>query len=295
MSLSLKRPSPIGLLLLSILSVQFGSALAKSLFSDLGPWGVVSLRVSFSACLLFIFWRLKWNDRIRDNIGSIITYGLVLAAMNSAFYAAIDRIPLGIAITLEFTGPLGLAVLKSQHRLDFLWAALAIAGIALLTPINGFSIDLTGMGLALLAGVFWALYILLAAKVGAQVSGIEGLAWALVVSSIILLPIGIITTGSALLNPKLLTLGAGVAVLSTMVPYSFEIVALRSLPIKVFSIMLSLEPMAGVLAGLLILGEKLSARSLTACLLVSIAAAGAAKFNSTNAQPALPIRDINEN
>ncbi|PZO14066.1 MAG: EamA family transporter [Leptolyngbya foveolarum] len=282
---TLKRPSPIGLLLCSILFVQFGSALAKSLFGELGPWGVVSLRVSFSALFFFVVWRLKWNAKIRENIGSIIAFGLILAAMNSAFYAAIDRIPLGIAITLEFTGPLGLAVLKSQRWLDLFWAMLAIAGISLLAPINGFTIDLLGMGLALLAGVFWAIYILLAAKVGARLSGIEGLAWALVVSTIILLPIGIATTGSALLNPKLLALGAGVALLSTAIPYSFEMTALRSLPIKVFSIMLSLEPMAGVIAGLLILQEKLSVRAIAACLLVSIAAAGAARFNPTPPPP----------
>ncbi len=283
---TLKRPSPIGLLLFSILSVQFGSALAKSLFGELGPWGVVSLRVSFSALFFFVVWRLKWNANIRKNIGPIIAFGLILAAMNSAFYAAIDRIPLGIAITLEFTGPLGLAVLKSQRWLDFFWAMLAIAGILLLAPVNGFTIDLLGMGLALLAGIFWAIYILLAAKVGAQLSGIEGLAWALVVSTMVLLPIGIATTGSALLNPKLLGLGAGVALLSTAIPYSFEMTALRSLPIKVFSIMLSLEPMAGVVAGLLVLQEQLSARAIAACLLVSIAAAGAARFNPATPPPA---------
>ena len=290
MSKGLKRltnqPSPIGLLLVSILSVQFGSALAKSLFSELGPWGVVSLRVSFSAIFFFAVWRFKWNAKVRENIVPIILFGIVLAAMNSAFYAAIDRIPLGIAITLEFAGPLGLAILKSQRKLDLLWAILAIAGIALLSPTKGFAIDLLGMGLALLAGVFWAFYILLAAKVGAQISGIEGLAWALVVSTVLLLPFGVAMAGNALLNPKLLALGAGVALLSTTIPYAIELIVLRSLPIKVFSIMLSLEPMAGVLAGLLILGEQLSARAIAACLLVSIAAAGAAKSNP--AAPPLP-------
>ena len=282
---SIKRPSPISLLLVSILSVQFGSALAKSLFGALGPWGVVSLRVTFSAIFFFIVWRFKWNAKVRENIGPIVLFGVVLAAMNSAFYAAIDRIPLGIAITLEFAGPLGLAILKSQRKLDLLWAALAIAGISLLAPTNGFNINLLGMALALLAGVFWALYIVLAAKVGSQLSGIEGLAWALIVSTVLLLPIGIATTGSALLNPKLLALGAGVALLSTTIPYAIELIVLRSLPIKVFSIMLSLEPMAGVLAGLIVLGEQLSARSLAACLLVSIAAAGAAKSNPATPPP----------
>lgn len=280
MNITLKRPSPIGLVLLSIVSVQFGSALAKSLFAELGPWGVVFLRVAFSTLILFVLWRPKWHSQVRQNLTAIITFGVVLALMNSCFYASIDRIPLGIAIALEFTGPLGLSVLKSQRWLDGLWAILAGAGIALITPLSGFDIDGWGILLALAAGVFWALYILLAAQIGQKLSGIEGLAWALAISTLLLLPLGVANAGTALLNPKLLAMGAGVALLSTTLPYSFEMVALRSLPVKVFGIMLSLEPMMGVLAGFWVLGEKLSARSLTACLLVSIAAAGAAKFRT---------------
>ncbi len=285
MNFSFQKPSPTALVLLSILSVQFGSALAKSLFDDLGPWGVVCLRVSFSTLILFSLWRLKWNSGIQQNFRLIVAFGIIFALMNSCFYAAIDRIPLGIAISLEFTGPLGLAILKSQRWLDGLWALIAGVGIVLLTPLSGAVIDGWGIILALAAGLFWALYIVLSAKVGQKLSGIEGLAWALAVSSILLLPIGIATAGSALLNPKLLLMGAGVALLSTTLPYSLEMVALRSLPIKVFGVMLSLEPMAGILAGFLILGETLSARSLTACLLVSIAAAGAAKFKSNPPKP----------
>lgn len=280
MNISIKKPSPVGLVLLAIVSVQFGSALAKSLFGELGMWGVVSLRVSFSTVVLFALWRLKWHSQIRQNFGMIVVFGVVFAAMNSCFYAAIDRIPLGIAISLEFSGPLGLAILKSQRWLDGLWVLLAGAGILLLTPLSGSTVDGWGIILALAAGFFWALYILLSAQVGQRLPGIEGLAWALAVSSVLLLPIGIATAGSALLDPKLLAMGAGVALLSTTVPYSFEMMALRSLPVKVFGIMLSLEPMAGVLAGFLVLGEMLSVRSLSACLLVSIAAAGAARFRS---------------
>ncbi len=280
MNLSIKKPSPVGLVLLAIVSVQFGSALAKSLFGELGMWGVVALRVSFSTVVLFALWRLKWHSQIRQNFGMIVVFGIVFAAMNSCFYAAIDRIPLGIAISLEFSGPLGLAILKSQRWLDGLWVLLAGAGILLLTPLSGSTVDGWGIILALAAGFFWALYILLSAQVGQRLPGIEGLAWALAVSSVLLLPVGIATAGSALLDPKLLAMGAGVALLSTTVPYSFEMMALRSLPVKVFGVMLSLEPMAGVLAGFLILGERLSVRSLSACLLVSIAAAGAARFRS---------------
>jgi inner membrane transporter RhtA len=283
MTIPLKKPSPTALVLLSILSVQIGSALAKSLFSELGPWGVVALRVSFSTLILFAVWRLKWNSNIRQNLKLIVAFGFVFALMNGCFYAAIARIPLGIAISVEFTGPLALAVLKSKRPLDGLWALLAGLGILLLTPLSGANIDGWGVMLALFAGLFWAVYIVLATQVGQKLSGLEGLAWALAVSSLLLLPVGIATAGSALLNPRLLLMGAGVALLSTTLPYSFEMVALRSLPIQVFSILLSLEPMAGVLAGFLILGEKLSVRSLIACLLVSIAAAGAAKFQ--NSQP----------
>ncbi|NJM96446.1 MAG: EamA family transporter [Phormidesmis sp. RL_2_1] len=283
MTITFKEPSPIGLLLLAIISVQFGSALAKSLFDDLGIWGIVSLRVSFSTAILFALWRLKWHSRILDNIQAIIAFGIVFAAMNSCFYAAIDRIPLGVAISLEFTGPLGLAILKSQRWLDGFWAILAGVGIVLLTPLSGSSVDGWVFCWLWQPGCFGALYILLSARVGQRLSGIEGLAWALAVSSALLLPIGIATAGSALLNPRLLAMGAGVAVLSTALPYSLEMVALRSLPIKVFGVMLSIEPTMGVVAGFLILGEKLSVRSLIACLLVSVAAAGAAKFQGPKA------------
>jgi inner membrane transporter RhtA len=288
MNISLKQPSPIGLVLLSIISVQFGSALAKSLFAELGPWGVVFLRVAFSTLILFALWRPKWHSQIRQNLGAIVAFGTVLTLMNACFYGSIERIPLGIAIALEFTGPLGLSVLKSQRWLDGLWAALAAVGIVLITPLSGFEIDSLGIVLALAAGVFWALYILLAADMGQKLSGVEGLTWALAVSTLLLLPMGVITAGSALLDPRLLAMGAGVAMLSTTLPYSFEMVALRSLPVKVFGIMLSLEPMMGVLAGFLVLGEKLSARSLSACVIVSIAAAGAAKFRAAPSDPIYP-------
>ncbi len=282
MNLSLKRPSPIGFLLIAILSIQFGSALAKSLFSELGPWGVVALRVTFSALILFAIWRPRLHAQVKSNFKLILVYGLVMTCMNSAFYAAIDRIPLGIAIAIEFTGPLGLSVLKSQKWQDGLWAALAAIGISLLTPLSGANLDPVGILLALFAGLCWALYIILAAKIGPALPGVEGLAWGLLVGTVVLLPIGIATAGSALLSPRLLATGVGVAVLSTALPYACEIAALRTIPVKVFGVMLSVEPMVGVLAGFLILGETLSARSLIACLLVSIAAAGAAQFHKAS-------------
>ncbi|MFK8183716.1 MAG: DMT family transporter [Phormidesmis sp.] len=277
----LKQPPATALVLLAILSVQFGAALAKSLFADLGPWGVVTLRVTFSAILLAGFLRLKWSQGIRQNAPLIVAFGATFALMNSCFYLAIDRIPLGIAVALEFTGPLGLSILNSQRWLDGLWAILAAIGIILLTPLTGATIDPVGILFALIAAVGWALYILCSAKLGNKLPGIEGLAWGLIVSTFLLLPIGIVTTGTALLNPPLLLMGLGVALLSTTLPYSLEMIALRSMPIKVFGVMMSVEPMVGALAGLMILGERLSVRSLLACILVSIAAAGAARCRAT--------------
>lgn len=273
-----RQPPATALVLLAVLSVQFGSALAKSLFTDLGPWGVVTLRVTFSAILLSAFLRLKWHHQIRQNAKLILAFGATFALMNSCFYLAIDRIPLGIAIAIEFTGPLGLSILKSQRWIDGFWTLLAATGIILLTPLTGASIDPLGILFAFIAGIGWALYIICSAKLGQKLPGIEGLAWGLIVSTALLLPIGIVTTGSALLNPTLLILGLGVALLSTTLPYSLEMIALRSMPINVFGVMMSMEPMAGALAGLIVLGETLSARSFLACILVSIAAAGAARY-----------------
>lgn len=281
MDTSLKQPPATALVLLAILSVQFGSALAKTLFADLGPWGVVTLRVTFSAIILSSFLRLKWREQIRQNAKLIAAFGATFALMNSCFYLSIDRIPLGIAIAIEFTGPLGLSVLSSKRWLDGIWAVLAAIGIVLLTPLTGATIDPLGILFAFVAGIGWALYIVCSAKLGQKLPGIEGLAWGLVVSTAILLPIGIATTGATLLNPQLLLLGCGVALLSTTLPYSLEMIALRAMPVSVFGVMMSLEPMAGALAGLIVLGETLSTRSLIACVLVSIAAAGAARFKAT--------------
>jgi inner membrane transporter RhtA len=283
--IQLPQPPPTTLVLLSIISVQIGAALAKTLFDALGPIGVVSIRVSFSALILFACLRLSWNDTIRQNAKLIALFGLIFAVMNSSFYFAIDRLPLGIAIALEFVGPLGLSLLKSKRWLDGFWAVLAGVGIVLLTPLSGAAIDGWGVFFALFAGLFWAFYIIVAARMGQAISGMAGLAWALAVSSLLLLPFGIATAGSALLNPQLLAMGLLVSVLSTTLPYMFEMMALRSLSVQIFGILLSLEPMAGALVGLVILKEALTVRSLTACILISIAAAGATYFKPAPAQP----------
>lgn len=271
---------PTLLVILSIISIQIGAAFSKSLFPEVGSAGMVFLRVGFGAISLFALCRPKWTDKIQQNIKILIGFGVVMALMNLSFYAAIERIPIGIAVTLEFIGPLGLATMKSKRWLDLLWVLLACLGLLLLTPIGGETLDSWGVLLALIAACFWAMYILLSAQVGKSVPGIEGLCWAMVVGAIILAPVGIMSAGSALWQPRLLAIGFAVAILSSIIPYSLEMVALRSLPINVFGILMSLEPMCAAIAGLVVLGETLTLRSMVAIVLVSVAAAGTSQFRA---------------
>jgi inner membrane transporter RhtA len=203
--------------------------------------------------------------------------------MNLAFYSALARIPLGVAVTLEFSGPLAVAVLGSRRLLDGLWVALAAGGIILLAPIGAFGgldLDPVGVGLALLAGLFWATYIILSQKTGAEFSGVTGLAIGMAVGAVALVPVGVFQGGVALLDPKVLVLGAGVALLSSAIPYSLEMEALRRIPAKVFGVLMSLEPAVAALVGLVALGEVLQPRAIVAVFLVTIAAIGASRFAS---------------
>ena len=272
---------PTSLVLLSIGSTQLGSALAKSLFAVLSPMGVVFLRVGFAAIVLLILWRPHLTQ-IRSNYRALILFGLSLALMNLSFYAAIQRIPLGVAVTVEFIGPLGIAIANSRRILDLLWALLAAVGIILLAPIGGLVVDPIGVALALLAGSFWAAYILLSARVGQALPGGAGLALAMAIAAIVLLPVGVLAGGAAMFNPKLLLLGFGVAMLSSTLPYSLELEALRFLPTRVFGVLLSLEPAAAALLGFLILKETLDLRAIVAILLVTVAAFGASRFATTS-------------
>ena len=270
---------PTSLVLLSVGSTQLGSAFAKALFQQAGPAGVVFLRVGFAAAVLFLLWRPQWRSEVRTNLWLLMLFGLSLAFMNFSFYAAIERIPIGVAVALEFVGPLGVAVANSRRRLDLLWVLLAGVGIVLLTPFGGFILDGWGVVLALLAGGLWAAYILLSVRTGQALAGGEGLAWAMAIGAFVLLPIGIAAEGASLLQPSLLFAGFGVALLGSAIPYSLELEALRSLPVQVFGVLLSLEPVAAAIAGFIILGERLEFRAMVAILLVTIAAAGAARFS----------------
>ena len=268
---------PVLLVLLAIASVQIGSALAKGLFDEIGPGGTVFLRLLFAAVVLMAVWRPSLRGRSRRDLVLVVVFGLVLACMNMSFYAALDRIPLGAAVTFEFVGPLGVAVAGSRRPLDLLWVALAAAGILLLSDFGAGGLDGLGIALALLAGAFWAAYILLSARIGSRYEGADGLALAMVVGAVVLVPVGVGEAGGDLLVPWILAAGLAVAVLSSALPYALEMEALRRMPTSVFGVLMSLEPGMAALAGYVVLGEGLEAREIVAILLVVAASAGASR------------------
>jgi inner membrane transporter RhtA len=276
---------PTGLVLVGIGTTQLGAALAKSLFDQVGAAGTVLLRVLFAALILLVLWRpglLRWS---RSNLALAAGFGIALAGMNFSFYAAIDRIPLGIAVTLEFSGPLAVALLGSRRALDLLWAVLAGAGIVLLADPGGGTNDATGVALALVAGACWAAYILLSQRAGRAFPGGTGLAIAMAFGAVLLLPVGVASSGADLLAPGVLAVGASVAILSSALPYSLELEALRRLPAHVFGVLMSLEPAVAALVGFAVLGEVLGAREVAAILLVVVASAGASRAATTAAPP----------
>jgi inner membrane transporter RhtA len=271
------RVPPTVLVLAGVSSVQFGAALAKSLFDELGAGGTVFLRVVAAALVLALIWRPRVAGHGSRDLWLAGLFGLSLAAMNFAFYASLDRIPLGIAVTFEFVGPLGVAVFGSRKPVDLLWVALAAAGILLLSDFGGAELDGLGVALALTAGAFWAAYILLSARVGQAFPGGGGLTLAMLVASVMLAPAGIAEGGADLLLPWILAAGFAVGILSSAIPYTLELEALRRMPAGVFGVLMSIEPAVAALAGFILLGEDLAARELAAILLVVAASAGAAR------------------
>jgi inner membrane transporter RhtA len=275
-----ERIPPTALVLGGVASVQFGAAFAKTLFDEVGPGGAVWLRVLFAALILCALWRPALRGRSSAHWRLILAYGFVLVAMNFTYYESLDRIPLGIAVTFEFVGPLGVAIAGSRHALDLLWVALAAAGILLLSNFGTADLDTLGVALALTAGGFWAAYILLAARVGRTLPGGQGLALGMAAGTIMLMPVGVGQGGGELFSVSVLAIGAAVAVLSSVIPYTLELEALRRMPSNVFGVLMSLEPAAASLAGFLVLGEDLAAREIVAIGLVVAASAGAARGSS---------------
>ncbi|MFF1539047.1 DMT family transporter [Microbacterium sp. NPDC058269] len=267
----------VALVIGSCLSLPFGAAVAAQLFPVLGPWGVTSLRVAIAAILLVVIVRPRPGKWTRPQWFAAVLFGVSLAAMNGFFYAAIDRIPLGPAVAIEFLGPLVLAAVLTRKAADFAWVGVALLGMVVL-GIDGLigaePLDPLGVVFILIAAGFWVMYIRMSARVGALIPGSSGLAMGLVVAAVLLIPVGIPAASTVAMDPQLLLLAAITAVLSSVIPYSFELAALRRLPQRVFGVLLSLEPAFATLAGWLILGQDATPLRLLAVALVIAASVG---------------------
>jgi inner membrane transporter RhtA len=266
--------SGVPLILVAISSLQFGAAIAGTIFDETGPAGTALLRAFFAAVILLAIWRPSVRGRSARDLRLVAAFGLVLGAMNLCIYESFARIPLGIAITIEFAGPLALAVALSRRRLDLVWAALAAAGIVLLSDPGGGRIDALGVVFALVAATFWAAYILIAQAAGRVFTGGRGVALAMAVAVLVPLGPGLAGAGSALLDPRWLGIGCAVAVMSSVLPYSLETEALRRVPANVFGVLMSLEPAVAAVAGFAVLGQDLRTRDIVAIALVVAASIG---------------------
>jgi len=262
--------------LCSIFSVQLGASFSKHLFPVIGAEGTTALRQAFSAIVLLALFRPWQSGPARKDWGIVVLYGLILGVMNLTFYMGIARIPLGIGVAVEFMGPLAVAILSSRKWTDFVWVACAVAGLAILLPWRGAhgTIDLLGVLWAAVAGACWGLYIIVGQKVSDRVHGGKAVAIGMAVTTLFTLPLGAVMAGPVLWQPHVLWLGLGVAILSGAIPYTLEMLALKHIPAKTFSLMMSLEPAVAALMGLVMLGERLSLWQWLAIGLVIVASAG---------------------
>jgi inner membrane transporter RhtA len=269
-----RTPAPL-LMLAAVISVQFGAALARTQFEQVGPTGAALLRLVFGALILFAVIRPRLRRWTAVQWRAAALLGVALAGMNMLIYAALDRIPLGVAVTLEFTGPLVLALVQTRRVVDAVWALLAFAGVALLGLESAEGLELAGVAFALGAAVFWVGYIVGTARVGRLLPGVEGLPVAMAVGSLIALPFGAgDAVAGAVQSPVVLPVFLGVALLSSALPYALEMLALQRLSTRVFGVLSALGPAVAALAGFLILGETLGLREISALLFVSLASVG---------------------
>jgi inner membrane transporter RhtA len=265
------RAGAVGLVVIAAVSPQIGAAFAVTLFDELGPAGAAFLRLAFAAVVLWAIWRPKLTGDLR----LAGAFGVALGLMNWSFYEALDRIPLAIAVTIEFTGPLLVGVLGTRRPLDMVWIALAAAGIVLLVNPGGGSLDPVGVGFALVAAGCWMAYIYLSKRTGAAFPGGSGLALAMAVGAIIVLPAGLLQAGDALFEPNLLASAFVVALASSVIPYSLELEALRRLPEAVFGVLMALDPAVAAVVGFVALDQVLGPREIVAIAMVVVASAGA--------------------
>lgn len=281
----LNRIPPVWLVVWGIISVQVGAAIAKDLFHLVPPTALVWLRLFTSAVILLIMARPRLPGHSRRDWLIVLGFGVSLMTMNWAIYQSFARIPLGVAVTIEFVGPLTLAVVGSRRARDLAWAVLAGLGVALLGFEPG-GLNLAGVAFALVAGAAWAAYILLSAQTGRRWPGLDGLAVASVVATLLLAPFAVSSAGSGLLDPRILALGAAVGMLSSVIPYSLEMTALRTIRPALFGILMSLEPAAAALAGVVVLQEFLTPVQLLAMACVVVASVGATRSSRVIREPA---------
>jgi inner membrane transporter RhtA len=265
---------PIYAVLLAIISVQSGAAIAKSLFPAIGAAGTASIRIGVSALILLLVYRPNLKKITPKQWKIVIPYGLSLGAMNLIFYLAIERIPIGLAVTLEFIGPLLVAIIGSRRLIDYCWVLLAAAGIVLIAPWTNNRVDSLGVLFALFAGALWAAYIVLGGKVSKIMNGGQAVATGMLFAAILILPFGFYENGLVNLTPKLLGLGIALALLSSAIPFTLEMKALGQLPPRTFSILMSLEPAAASICAFIFLQENLSFHEIMAVVCVVIASAG---------------------
>ncbi|WP_232711357.1 MULTISPECIES: DMT family transporter [unclassified Microbacterium] len=271
------RSGAVALVIGGLVCQEVGASLAVLLFPATGPLGMVMLRLVFSALLLWVIARPTVRGRSAGAWRAVVVFGLVLALMNGFFYLALERLPLGVTVTIEVLGPLTLSVIVARRLSAWLWAVLAFAGVVLLAGGGWDDLDLVGVLFALAAAACWAAYILSSARVGREFSQLDGLAIAMAIGAAVALPLGIADAGAALLNPVTLGLGAAVAVLSSAIPYALELTALRRLPASGFAVLMSLAPATATLAGWILLGQFLTLVELTGIALVIVASIGAVR------------------
>jgi len=265
---------PIYAVLLAIISVQCGAAIAKSLFPAIGAAGTASIRIGLSAIILLIAYRPNLKTITPKQWKIVVPYGLSLGAMNLIFYLAIERIPIGLAVTLEFIGPLLVAIIGSKRLIDYCWVLLAAAGIVLIAPWTNDRVDTLGIIFALLAGALWATYIVLGGKISQIMNGGQAVSTGMLFAAILILPFGFYENGLANLTPKLFGMGIALALLSSAIPFTLEMKALGQLPPRTFSILMSLEPAAASICAFIFLQEHLSFYEILAVICVVIASAG---------------------